>query len=345
MVAFLCLIVAIPVTAQETSHVRFAHYVMTGPAVNIFADETVFKGEDGKAYGLNAIELSRQYMDVSADTPHTFTVVEAGKAVDAALFKPEAFTLKAGSNYTLVIMGNQVAKDLHFTLLDETAALAKFDTKVSAVSFVINNLYGLPGVDLYWGGKLLLDNLAYGDYFLGQDDPTGVGSRFTPHGDPKTLLFDLPDAIAGPAQTIAFFGIAGNYPGTLWEDYTIPYAGNFIGKPFVRNGGSIAVGDTIKVGLTEAGLRYDYKLVLDKDMILDISLKGGGPETGADSYLRIFDAQGKVLAENDDLDRSNFGTDAGVKELKLVKGNYIIEAATPFDTFLGEYALVVNASK
>lgn len=223
--------------------------------------------------------------------------------------------------------------------------MAKFDTKVSAVSFVINNLYGLPGVDLYWGGKLLLDNLAYGDYFIGQDDPTGIGSRITPHGDPNTVLFQLDDAIAGPAQTIAFFGIAGKYPGTLWEDYTIPYAGNFIGKPFVRNGGSIAVGDTIKVSLTEAGLRYDYKLVLDKDMILDISLKGGGTETGADSYLRIFDEKGTLMLENDDLDRFNFGTDAGVKGLKLVKGNYIIEAATPFDTFLGEYALVVNASK
>ncbi len=294
VMVILCFIVAIPVTAQGTSHVRFAHYVLTGPAVNIFADETVFKGEDGKPYGLNATELSRQYMDVSADTPHTFAVVEAGKTVDAALFKPEAFTLKAGSNYTLVIMGNEVAKDLHFMLLDETAALAEHDTKASCVTFIINNLYGFPAVDFYWGGKLLINNLAYGDKIIFLDPSTDIGSRFTPHGDPKTLLFDLPDAIAGPPQTIAFFGIIGKYPGTLWEDYTTPYAGNFIGKPFVREGGSIAVGDSIKVSLSEAGLRYNYKLVLDKNTVLDMSLKGGGPESGADSILRIYDSKGTL---------------------------------------------------
>lgn len=345
MLVFLCVIIVIPVTAQDTSHVRFAHYVFNGPQVNIFADDKVFNGEDGKVYGLNAFEFSRQYLDLSADTPHTFTVVEAGKTVDKALFKPEAFTLKAGNNYALVIMGNIKAKDLHFMLLDETAALKAYDTKLGAVSFVINNLYGLPAVDLYFAGKIMSDNLAYGDYVVAQDPSEGVGSKFIAHNDPKTVLFELPDAIPGPAQTIAFFGIAGNYPGTLWEDYTIPYAGNYIGEPVVRDGGSITVGDTKKVSLTEAGLRYDYKLVLDKDMVLDINLKGGGADTGADSYLRIFDAQGKIITENDDLDRFNLGTDAGMKGLKLPKGNYVIEAATPFDTFLGDYTLSITATK
>ncbi len=345
VMAVLCLIVATPAAAQETSHVRFVHYVFNGPQVNVFVDEKVFTGEDAKPYGLNAFELSRPYMDLSADTPHTFAVVEAGKALDKALFKAQEFTLKSGHNYALVIMGNVVAKDLHFMLLDETAALEANDPKVSAVSFVINNLYGLPAVDLYFAGKPMVENLAYGDYFVGLDPTEGVGSKFTAHNDPKTVLFQLDDAIPGPAQTIAFFGLAGNYPGTLWEDYTIPYAGNYIGEPVVRDGGSIKVGDVIKVSLQEAGLRYDYKLVLDKDMVLDISLKGGGVDSGSDSYLRIFDAQGKIIAENDDLDRQKLGTDAGLIGFKLPKGSYVIEAATPFDTFLGDYTLSVNASK
>ncbi len=359
VMVILCFIVVIPAAAQEPSHVRFAHYVFNGPQINIFADETIFNGEDGKAYGLNAFDFSRQYLDLSADTAHTFAVVEAGKTVDKVLFKPEAFTLKAGSNYALVVMGNIEAKDLHFILLDETAALAAYDTKLGAVSFVINNLHGLPAVDLYFAGKLMSENLAYGDYVVAQDPAEGLGSKFTPHNDPKTILFELPtphndpktilfelpDAIPGPAQTIAFFGIAGNYPGTLWEDYTIPYAGNYIGKPVFRDGGSIAVGDSIKVNLSEAGLRYNYKLVLDKNSVLDMSLKGGGPESGADSVLRIYDTKGTLVAQNDDFDRFKEGTDAGFKGLKLDKGSYVIEAASSFDTFLGDYTLSITASK
>lgn len=343
--AFLCLIVVSPtIAAQETSHVRFAHYVNKGPQVNIFVSDQVFTDEDKKPYGLNALDLSRAYMDVSAGTPQTFTVVEADKTVDAALFKPEAFTLEADHNYALIIMGNLVSKDLHFKLLDETAALAAHDTKASAVTFVINNLHGLPAVDFYFGGKLLINKLAYGDHVVILDPQGTIGSQFTVHGDPKAVLFDLPDAIPGPAETIAFFGIVGNYPGTIWEDYTLPYAGNYIGKPFVRDGGSIAVGDVIKMSLNEPGLRYHYKLDLAKDTVLDIDLKGGGRESGADSIIRIYDANDNLVAQNDDLDR-NLGLDAGLRSLKLGKGSYIIEAASAFDTFLGDYTLSVSASK
>lgn len=148
-IVFLCLIVVSPVTAaQETSHVRFAHFVFDAAPVNIFVDEALFTGEDGSAYPLNPLELSRQYLELNAATPHTFAVVPLEKTLDEALFKPAEFMLEAGHNYALAIMGNVAADDLHFILLDETAALAKFDTRVSAVTFVFNNLYGLPAVDL-----------------------------------------------------------------------------------------------------------------------------------------------------------------------------------------------------
>lgn len=191
----------------------------------------------------------------------------------------------------------------------------------------------------------MLDNLAYGAYIAAQDATEGMGSKFTAHGDLDTVLFELPDAIAGPAQTIAFFGISGQYPGTLWEDYTLPYAGNYIGEPFVREGGLIAVGDVITVNLSEAGVRYDYQLVLDKDSVLDIWVKGGAPETGTDALLRIFDDHGNLVAQNDDFDRFNQGLDAGVIGLKLEQGSYIIEAASPFDTFLGDYTLSVTTTQ
>lgn len=344
VMAVLCLIVATPAAAQETSHVRFAHFVFNGPQVNIFVDNKVFTGEDKQPYALNTLELSRSYLDLSADTSHTFVVVESGKTVDSALFKPAEFKLKAGHNYALAIMGNVEAKDLHFTLLDETEAINTHDPKASAISFVFNNLYGIPAVDFYWADKLVIDKLAYGDYIVAQDDPKGVGSRLTPHGDAKTTIFEYKEAIAGPPQTIAFFGFVGKFPGTMDKDYTTPYLGNFIGKPFTRDAGSVAIGGLTKVSLSEPGLREQYKLVLDKPVVLDIMLKGDASNSATDAYLRIFDAQGNVLAQNDDFDHA-VSRDAGVKGLKLDKGTYIIQAGTYFDTFLGDYILSVTATK
>lgn len=193
-------------------------------------------------------------------------------------------------------------------------------------------------------GKLLIDNLAYGDYALFQDPTEGKGSYLTPHGDPTTKLFEYPDAVGGPPQTISFFGFSGNYPGVLWEDYGTPYVGNFIGDPVFRDGGAIKVGDVIKVGLNEAGLRYDYKLDLDKDTVLDIMLTGDPENPNNDAFVRVLDSTGKLIVENDDIDHA-VNRDAGLKGLKLSKGSYVIEATSYFDTFTGEYTLSVSASK
>lgn len=346
VMAFLCILVlpSTAVTAQETSHVRFVHFVFNGRQVNIFVDDQVFKGEDGKPYVLNALDISRQYIELTVGEPHSFVVAEAGKTVKDALFEAEAFTLEAAHNYALAIMGNVDSKDLHFQLLDETAALAKYDTNVSAVSFVVNNLQGLPALDFYWAGNLILDNFAYGDALAVQDPTSGIGSKLTPHGDPNTIIFEYPDAIPGPPQTIAYFAFAGKFPGTFGEDYTTPYMGNFIGDPVFRDGGAIVVSDVVKVNLNEAGLRIDYKLDLDKDMVLDIMLTGDPTNPSTDAFVRVLDSKGVLIIENDDFDHA-VSRDAGVKGLKLAKGSYVIEATSYFDTFTGEYTLSVSASK
>lgn len=346
VMAFLCIFVLPPaaVTAQETSQVRFAHFVFNGPQVNIFVDDQVFKGEDGKPYVLNAMDLSRQYTELTFGEPHSFVVAEAGKTAVDALFKSESYTFIAGHKYALGIMGNPEAKDLHFIVMDETAALEANDPKLAAVSFLVNNLYGLPAVDLYWADQLMIENIAYGDAVAVQDATAGVGSRLTPHGDPKTVIFEYPDAIPGPPQTIAFFGFAGKFPGTIWEDFGTPYMGNFIGEPVFSDGGTIAIGDEVKVSLSEAGMRYDYKLNLDQDTVLDIMLTGDPANPNNDAFVRVLDSTGKLIVENDDIDHA-VNRDAGLKGLTLSKGSYVIEATSYFDTFTGEYTLSVSASK
>ncbi len=53
-----------------------------------------------------------------------------------------------------------------------------------------------------------------------------------------------------------------------------------------------------------------------------------------------------LVTQNDDFDRFSVeGTDAGFEGLKLDKGSYVIEAASSFDTFLGDYTLSISASK
>lgn len=344
VMTFLCLIVVTPVNAQETSQVRFAHFVFDAAPVNIFVDEAVFTGEDDSAYALNPLELSRGYVELSAGTPHTFAVVPVENTLDEALFEPVEFTLEAGNHYTLAIMGNVVANDLHFALMDETAAIKSKDPTVSAVDFVFNNLYGLPAVDFYWAEKLMIENLAYGDYVLVQDPTEGKGSYLTPHGDPTTKLFDYTEAIGGPPQTISYFGFAGHYPGVLWEDYGTPYLGNFIGQPVTVDGGSIKVGDVVKVDLNEAGFRYTYELVVETDTKLDIMLKADQADLATDALLHIYDSNGSLLVVNDELE-GGVNHDAGVIGFELPKGTYVIEAASYFDTFLGDYTLSVTATE
>src|SRR5579859_1350340 len=256
VVLCLCFITRSPVTAQGTAHVRFAHFIYKGPQVNILADDKAITDESKLPYVLNTFELSKFYVDLSADTPHTFTVVPVGKTPDAALFKAQSFTLTDAHNYTLVLIGNVDGKDLQFSLVDETLALAPYDLKASAVTIVFDNVEGMPALDLYWAGKPIVTNIVYGQYIIVQDQPEGKGSKFTPHGDPKTVLFEYADAIGGPAQTIAFFGLAGKYPGTLGQDYDTPYVGSYIGTPITRDSGSIAVGDVVKVSMAELGVRY-----------------------------------------------------------------------------------------
>lgn len=348
IIALFSLGTMIPLAAQvDTTQLRVGHFVFDAPSVNLYMDESIVMGQDDLTSVFSPMTLPDRYMDLDAGV-HTFAIVPDGEAVESAIIDDQEFTLEAGRTYLLAILGNTAADDLHFTLIDETTALEEMDISLSAVSIAINNLYGTPAIDVYFADETLFNNLAYGDYLAYQDPTEGQGTKITAHDDIDSVVFEFPDAVGSPANVFAVFVFSGNFSGTIWEDYTAFYVGQYVGELAIMDAGAIAIGDLVPVEITEMGQRVQYLLTLDADMIVDILEAGNDVATGADAYLRIYDAAGNIIFENDELsmdDNVDGIFDAGFYGLELDAGSYILEAGTFADTGVNVFTLSVIESQ
>jgi C-terminal processing protease CtpA/Prc len=110
----------------------------------------------------------------------------------------------------------------------------------------------------------------------------------------------------------------------------------------VTEGGEIAVGDVIEAEIA-VGERIAYLLTAEEDATLTISM---GEESGTfDTYLRVYDAEGIIIAENDDRTPGE-NINALIEELEVAAGDtIIIEAATFGDGSEGAFVLEVTAGK
>jgi C-terminal processing protease CtpA/Prc len=110
----------------------------------------------------------------------------------------------------------------------------------------------------------------------------------------------------------------------------------------VEEGGEIAVGDTV-TGQLAPNSRVRYSLPVSEGDNISIFLRD---ETGQfDTYLRLYDSDGNLLAENDD---SEPGTtvNSALEELIVPQDmTLVIEAATFEDSGEGEYTLEVVANE
>jgi len=342
VIGLLSLMLIPPLTAQdnEPAHIRFGHFVWNEAAVNVYMDDVAFVGDEATPAALPPDTVSRKYADLTAGA-HTFTIVPDGEALGSAILGPEEFTLESGHNYLLALMGTLTADDLHLTLIDETVGLENVDFSLSAGTLFINNLYGIPAMDLYFAGKLMVDNLAYGEYVFLQDEPEGSGTLITVHGDPETVIFEYPEAVGSPPDYFAVWSWEGNFPGTLSEDYGGIYDGRYAGGVIVSDAGTIAVGDEVTTNI-DIGHRFQYTLTLPADMTLDILLTEDDETNVADPAIRVYTEAGKLLGENDELttaDNVDGNWSAGLKGFGLKAGTYIIEAASSADIYPGEYTL------
>lgn len=346
-VILICLSLAVPLRAQgETAEYRVATFVYGAQPVSIFIDGAISSGVSGEPYVYPPMTLLDQYSEIPSGE-HTLALVPEGGTVESALFSEQALTFEAGHRFLLAFMGNMQANDLHFLLIDETAALEEKDITASGVTFMVNNLYGVPGLDFFFGGKPLVLGLPYGEYAAYQDPTEGKGSRITVMGEPDNVVFEYADGAAAPRGIFVVFSFSGIFPGTMDEDFGLLYVGHFAGEKTVVDGGTIAVGDTVPVHLNGAGERVRYHLDLTTTTTLDI-MQSASAESGADAYLRIYNAAGDALFENDELtvdDNSDGVWDAGWIHLTLEPGSYLLEAGAFSDMSAGDFMLSVNAAQ
>ncbi len=110
----------------------------------------------------------------------------------------------------------------------------------------------------------------------------------------------------------------------------------------ITDGGAIAIGDEIEgeIGIGEV---VRYTLTVDEDAVVNITLTGA--DDAIDPYLRVFDADENLIAENDDID---LGVDVNsqIEALEILSGQtVIIEVATYADSYAGPYVLSVTAAE
>jgi hypothetical protein len=93
-------------------------------------------------------------------------------------------------------------------------------------------------------------------------------------------------------------------------------------------------------GILEIGERIEHSLKLDIDTTLDIEVKAsdGSP---LDSYIRIYDTDGELIAENDEVTYEDDALDAGFLGFELRAGEYQIEVGSFGDSSTGGYILSV----
>ena len=197
-------------------------------------------------------------------------------------------------------------------------------------------------MDGRFAGQPYFDNLAYGDPVVTQDPTEGSGTLIVDHDNPDAVIVDFPDAVGSPAHFFAVFVFSGNFSGAPWEGYTALYTGQYEGELTLSDGGVITVGDALPVEITDMGQRVRFSLVLDAPAVLDIIQSG---EAGVDAYVRLYDAAGNLLQENDELsldDNADGIFDAGWTGLSLDAGTYVIEAGTYTDTGAGSFTLSVS---
>ncbi len=107
-------------------------------------------------------------------------------------------------------------------------------------------------------------------------------------------------------------------------------------------GGEIAVGDEVTgdIGVGEA---VHYTLTVEEDTVVNITL--GSEDGSLDTYLSVYDVDGNLIAENDDIELG-VTISSEIEGLELTGGEtVIIEVTTYANSSAGTYILSVSAAE
>lgn len=279
------------------------------------------------------------------DEMFTLSFIIADDPQENALFDPVEITPEPGRRYTFVVFGSAQDGTLTISLLDETFLLQGIDLENSSAIIVLHTIEGAPPVDVLRNDERIITGLAYNNATAIATVPGDVSDlTVTATDDEDTVVLRFPGATAPPRFSFTLLALAGRYPGELVTDYYVTNPSAYIGPVTEINAGMIALGDSISGELDE-GQRDNYTLTLDAPGIVDITMQATG--TGfIDPYLRVFTADGTLIALNDELAFDDTDLNAGIIGLELDAGIYTIQAASSEDLILrSDYLLRVAPSE
>ncbi|MBN1966283.1 MAG: DUF4397 domain-containing protein [Anaerolineae bacterium] len=324
--------------SPSTASVRIAHFALDAPRLQDVLDGVPVAGHKPVAAG----HVSA-YVELASGA-HTLAFVQMGQNTSIPIIAPLDVTLAPDHSYTAAIIGSLRDGDLGVVLIDETEAFRGIDTDAVPSLIVAHNITDAPALDVIVNGVTLISGLEYGAY-MALEAPPGPLDTFqvTTSGASHVVLIAVtePYPKAFEPGTTWLFGLLGTYPGVYGEDYGYIPAPAHLGGTTIIEGGPIEIGEQVVVTMPAPGHHARYTLSIPADMLADITMNGTG-EGFLDAYLRVYDAQGALVFENDEVSDTDTTNDAGLIAVWLPAGTYTIEAGTWNDAFAGTYILQIQ---
>ena len=130
---------------------------------------------------------------------------------------------------------------------------------------------------------------------------------------------------------------ASGVPGTMRYDEGT----GDVGETFA-NAQAVAVGELVTGTIADADDEdmYAVELVAGREYIIDLDPREGSGSALFDTFLRVFDANGSLIASNDDADYNAYDFSSRVSFVPSVSGTYYVQADA-FEADTGEYQMTV----
>ncbi|MFN8377861.1 MAG: DVUA0089 family protein [Anaerolineae bacterium] len=348
---------AIPQAAQEdTARVRIGYFAFDPREYDTFVDGELASFSEGwdaanwMAFITPGTENTRvccsatPYMDFPAGE-HQIAFAPRGEGVEQAVTEPITVSLAPDHIYSLAIAGEIDDGSLTVLPIDETDS--DFSSTFSEI--LINDLPGLDDIAISDWKPAAINSIPYLQSVTGWwSGNTGLDYNFVIPGSDNsnpTLLYSIPMP-AGVSDLSAF---TGSYPGHWGEDYIYAWNLSYPGEATIVQGDPLNLGEPVTGELTDVGQRVAYPLSLDTDQTINIYARVTGPTTAGwdigyfDTMVYIYDDEGNLLFWNDDL-ASQVGV-AGMEDLRLPAGNYVIQVGSFSDSMAGPYELTVESAR
>jgi hypothetical protein len=307
-------------------------------AISLIADAPVlqFYG-NGMALG-QPVALNKLYGYLSVPPGvYEVQVVPEGADASAPIITTTA-EAEAGHDYTIVLVGSIEEGTAQADVIDETAAFTELDTDTQTPLLFIHDLAGAPPINVWVNGQPVLENLAYGGFTTVRLPVGDVDSLLvTSADDPNQVLLRPPHVVRFESDVSWLLALQGTYSHQSSEAYSLGAFPTFHGEVTTRFSDALTLGRFVE-GVLQIGEQVAYPLHLEQNAALDILLSS--PEgSRLDPQLLIFDANGNLVAQNDERIPNDALVDAGFDMLVLPAGDYNVVASSFNNSGFGLYRL------